>query len=265
MTDDGARSWISAMRNSHDRLVSIVDGLAPGQLTGPSYCDDWTIAEVLSHLGSGAEIFSLMVEAGVTGEDPPGPESFSPIWDAWNSKSPEERAADFKGADEALVEQAESLDAQQLAEFHLSTFGMELDAAGLIGLRLSEDAFHGWDVAVALDPSATLATDATALLIDALPARAGRAGKAEAGPLRVRIQTTGPERSFLLVVDESVSLDQVPEASASDGANDAAKIVLPAEALLRLLAGRLDDGHLPSDLTVTGVTLDTLRAVFPGF
>ena len=264
MADDDARSRISALRNSHDRLVSIIDGLAPDQLTGPSYCKDWTIAQVLSHLGSGAEIFSLMVEAGLDGGDPPGPDSFPPIWDAWNSKSPELQATDLKGADEALVEQIESLDSQQLAKFHLSMFGMEVDAARLIGMRLSEATLHGWDVAVTVDPSAKLAPDATDLLIDVLPALVGRSGRAEAGPMRVKVQTTDPERSFLLVVDESVSLEEVPKASVEKGADDVAKIVLPAEALLRLTAGRLDDGHLPADLTVTGVTLDALRGVFPG-
>ncbi len=276
MAEEDTRNWIKALHKSHDHLVDLLDGMDPGRLTGPSYCDDWTIAHVLSHLGSGAEIFSLMVEAGTKGEDPPGPDIFPPIWDAWNSKSPESQAADLKGADAALVEQIEGLDAQQLDKFHLSMFGMEVDAAMLVGMRLSELTLHTWDFEVVLDPSATLAHDATALLVDVLSARVARSGKAAAGPLEVRIETTAPARSFLLKVDDSVSLDELTgsegrEDGLGDGRGDdrageeTAKVVLPAEALLRLVSGRLDDEHLPADTSVTGVTLDELRTVFPGF
>ena len=242
-----------------------------GALTGPSYCDDWTVAQVLSHLGSGAEIFSLMIEAGLAGEDPPGSEIFSPIWDAWNSKSPDLQAADCKGADEALVEQIESLDPQQLDKFHLSMFGMEVDATLLVGMRLSEHSLHSWDVEVARNPSATLAIDATTLLIDVLSARVARSAKPVGGPMTVRIETTAPSRSFVLRVDDAVSLDEgVGSASGADGGDATAdgapaKLTLPGEALLRLASGRLDDEHLPTGMTLEGVTLEELRGVFPGF
>ena len=72
MAKEDARSWIEALHKSHDHLVALLDGMEPGRLTGPSYCDDWTIAQVLSHLGSGAEIFSLMFEAGVKRRGPTG-------------------------------------------------------------------------------------------------------------------------------------------------------------------------------------------------
>jgi hypothetical protein len=91
-------------------------------------------------------------------------------------------------------------------------------------------------------------------------------------PMTVHIETTSPERFFLLDVDETVSLEGVADHSdreshsgRDDAGGRAAKIVLPAEALLRLVAGRMDDEHLPAVLSVTGVSLDELRAVFPGF
>ena len=58
---------------------------------------------MLSHLGSGAEIFSLVIEAGVTGAEPPTMEEFQPIWDTWNARTPEEQAAQSMAANEALV------------------------------------------------------------------------------------------------------------------------------------------------------------------
>ena len=53
--------WISALRHSHDRLRASVEPLGPDQLTQRSYPSEWTIAQVLSHLGSQAEIFGLIL------------------------------------------------------------------------------------------------------------------------------------------------------------------------------------------------------------
>jgi hypothetical protein len=48
-------------------------------------------------------------------------------------------------------------------------------------------------------------------------------------------------------------------AEAPDG-----QLTIPAEAFIRLLAGRLDPDHTPA-VTATGVGLDRLRRMFPGF
>src|ERR1700724_3377052 len=66
------------------------------------------------------------------------------------------------------AERCEPLDANEQARLHLKMFGMELGAAGLARMRVSEHAVHTWDVVVALDPAATVAPDAVALLIDTL-------------------------------------------------------------------------------------------------
>ena len=76
--------WISALRHSHDRLQAGVEPLGPAQLERRSYASERSIAQVLSHLGSQAEIFGLFLDAGLTGQDPPGREEFVPIWDSWN-------------------------------------------------------------------------------------------------------------------------------------------------------------------------------------
>jgi hypothetical protein len=138
-------------------------------------------------------------------------------------------------------------------------------------MRLSEHSLHSWDVEVARNPSATLATDATTLLIDVLSERVARSAKPVGGPMTVRIETTAPSRSFVLRVDDAVSLDEgvgsaSGDATAADGSDGhPARLTLPGEALLRLASGRLDDGHLPAEMTLEGVTLGELRGVFPGF
>ena len=252
-----ARTWVAALRDSHDRLIATLDKLRPEQLSGPSDCSDWTIAQVLSHLGSGAEIFSLCVEAGLGDGKAPGNEAFPPIWDSWNAKVPTQQEADFKKADSHLIEQFESLDDKQIADFKVSMFGMEFDTVGILSMRLSELSLHSWDIAVAIDSGATVSQAAADLLIDGLESRVARAGKPIGGPIKVRIDTSSPSRTFTLTVGESVSL--VPGGGGNDGA-EIASLQIPAEAFLRLVAGRIDPDHTPAEVKADGVSLDSLHA-----
>src|SRR6266581_2966111 len=198
--------WISALRHSHDRLRASVEPLGPGQLSQRSYPSEWTIAQVLSHLGSQAEIFGLILAAGLAGQEPPGPEEFPPIWDTWNAKDRQAQATDALRADQATLERLESMDAGEREQLHLKLFGMDLDATGFARLRVGEHAVHTWDVLVALDPAATLAPDAVALLIDALEQVAARSAKPDGKQRTVRVSTTDPERQFILTTGDEVTL-----------------------------------------------------------
>jgi len=251
--------WITALRHSQDRLASIVHPLTPDQLRSPSYDTEWSIAQVLSHLGSQAELFMGWLSAAVERAEPPGRESMQPIWDAWNGRSPEEQAADSLEYNERLVRRFEALTDDQLARMHLSLFGMELDAVGLTRLRLAEHALHTWDIDVALDPAAQVAPDSVELLIDALGSIAKRAGKPQGKTFRLQVRTSEPERDILLQMADEVSI-----APWTDGAADG-ELPIPSEAFLRLVCGRLDPGHTPAiDISARNVTLDDLRRVFPG-
>lgn len=258
--------WLDALAGSHDRLCDLVGGLGAEGLRQASYCDDWTVAQVLSHLGSGAEIFQAILDAVVAGEPPPERESFPPIWDRWNAMTPEEQAEGFLSTDGALIENLEHL-GDRLDELEFVMFGsLRLDAAGFLGMRLSEHALHAWDVAVAFDASATVDPDAVALLVDRLPQMASRIGRADAAgderPLEVAIRTTDPARHFTLRVDEAVALAPADAAGATEVAAPAG-LELPAEAFLRLVYGRLDAGHSPS--LEPHRLVDLLRQVFRGF
>lgn len=72
--------WISALRHSHDALRANAEPLDAAALQQPSYASQWSIAQVLSHLGSQAEIFGMFLAAGLAGEEPPGRDAFPPIW-----------------------------------------------------------------------------------------------------------------------------------------------------------------------------------------
>ncbi|HUY98479.1 MAG TPA: maleylpyruvate isomerase family mycothiol-dependent enzyme [Verrucomicrobiae bacterium] len=254
------RIWIAALSRSHARLVSLIDQLTDEQLTGPSYASQWSIAQVLSHLGSGAEISVARLVAAAAGEVATPGESNQAIWDRWNAKSPQEQARDCRRVDEQAVRGLQALDDAQLAAIHVSLAGMELDAAGAIGMRLSEHAIHVWDVAVALDAAAVVSPDAVELLVDRLALMASRIGKPGSARLRLRVHASDPERRWLLAVEDGVRLE-----SDSPGPADG-ELRLPAEAFLRLVYGRMDPQHTPA-LALDGWdgSLDDLRRVFPGF
>jgi uncharacterized protein (TIGR03083 family) len=254
-------AWLAAARASHRRVADLVAPLSDEELAGPSYADEWSIAEVLSHLGSGAEIFSLILAAGLAGRPAPGGEEFQPVWARWNSKPPPAQAHDAIVADAAFLAQLDALDGQQRADWQIELFGGSQDLAGLLRLRLGEHAVHTWDVAVSRDPSATVAPDAVDLLIDVIDSLVSRVAKPADPPIRVLVSTQGPTRQFQLQAT-SGEASLTPHDGAD--ANSDAQLRLPAEALVRLVYGRLDPQHTPP-IDASGIDLDVLRRIFPGF
>lgn len=249
--------WLASARGSQDRLAAQVAALDEADLTAPSYCRDWTIAQVLSHLGSQAEIVSRFLDAGLEGREPPEMETFEAIWALWNARTPAEQGSHSVEANERLVERLEQLDEQQQASFRVPMFGREADLVQLLRMRLGEQAMHAWDVAVARNPAARLHPQEVALLVDGLPAAVARLGKPAGKPAVVAVTTTDPARSYLLHTD-GVRLEPGP------GPHDGS-VELPAEAFLRLAYGRLDQEHGGGEVRLDGVSLEDLRAIFPGF
>ena len=88
MSEPSTDDVLGVLRASHDRLAAAFDELGEEGATRQSYDDDWSVAQVASHLGSGTEIFRHYLDAGAQGGPPPGDEINQPIWDAWNAKSP---------------------------------------------------------------------------------------------------------------------------------------------------------------------------------
>lgn len=260
--DPSVGNWFAAVSHSHQRLVGLVGPMSVEELTGPSYDSEWSVAQVLSHLGSGAEIFTLFVEAGLRGDEAPGMPEFQPVWDRWNAKSPEDQAADALVADRGLLDLIEGMDEDERRGWELSMFGSEQRLADVIRLRLGEHALHTWDVAVIQDPNASLAGDAVELLIDVLDQLVARTGGTSDPPIRLAVSTSGPDRRFLLTADgEGTAL--LPRDDATTSAGDRV-LQLPAEALIRLVYGRLDPTHTPPIGAGAG-DLDALRTLFPGF
>ncbi|HEV7678036.1 MAG TPA: maleylpyruvate isomerase family mycothiol-dependent enzyme [Candidatus Dormibacteraeota bacterium] len=253
---------VPALRASHQRLLAALTPLTAADVTGPSYCTDWTIAQAASHLGSGSEIFAAYVDAGLAQSEAPGGELQHPIWDRWNAKAPMDQVRDAVVADAAFVDKVAALTGAE--PWHLELFGGERGLADIVRMRLSEHTAHTWDIAVAQRPDATLDEQAVALLLDTLPGLSQHAGKPSPPPLRVRVTTSGPAHEFVLDLSETGSRVVEPADAGPDG-TATASLRLPAEAFLRLVFGRLDAAHTPAGVVAEGVDLDRLRAAFPGF
>jgi uncharacterized protein (TIGR03083 family) len=251
-----------ALRSSHERLARNVSAMTSADAEHASYCKDWTVAQVLSHLGSGGEIGLLLFTAALAGEPIPGRDQFEPIWDKWNKRSASEVTDAVVGADRAYLDALESASDDTLESLRVPMMGRELDADALITMRLGEHALHLWDIEVVKDDTSAVQREAVEQLIDRTPANAGRFARGERPSFRgvLELKTTGPDRRFGLDLSgDDVKLAQ--DAPAGEGL-----VELPAESLLRLLYGRLDPSHTPDSVRVSGpVSLDELRRLFPGF
>ena len=255
-----SREALGLLHASHDRLVSALDGLDDDRARAQSYDDEWSVAQVASHLGSSAEIFSLHLEAGLTGSAAAGMETFQPIWDEWNAKEPLRQVRDAATADAAFLERLDGLSPSEAEAWTLDLFGEVRDLANLLRLRISENVLHTWDIEVVSDPAATLPEEPLDIVLGNLPLIARYTGQKRDEPLSVEVRTSSPERALHLDLGPTgAALSPSYDDTAAD-----AELTLPAEAFVRLVYGRLDPDHTPGSVTVTGVDLDELRATFPG-
>jgi uncharacterized protein (TIGR03083 family) len=247
---------LGVLHASVGRLHALTTGLDDPQLSSQSYCDDWSIAQVLSHLGSGAVITRRGLQDVRSGT--PTPEDFNPsVWDEWNAKTPRAQADEALVADQALLQAMESVDEAERAQLTFPMGPLSLGFDEIVGLRLNEHTFHTWDIAVALDDTARLPDDAAALVVDNLALIARFSGKPDGREGTIAIRTTDPGRALAL----RLSADGV-ELAAGD-AGQQPDLELPAEAFCRLLYGRLDPEHTPAFAGDAALLAD-LRKVFPG-
>jgi uncharacterized protein (TIGR03083 family) len=254
----GAEEAITALRRSHDELVELVGGLGTEDLAKLSGSSEWTVAQVLSHLGSAAEIGLNTLETGQADMA-----AAQGVWARWNAMSPTEQASGFVVASEAQVRAFEALDETERAERQVDVgfLPAPVDIEFLAGMRLSEVGLHRWDIDVVSDPAAVVAGYLAPILLKNLPVFARFFARPIGRTGRVALSTSEPALSYVLELTEAGG--SLEEGSADDATTT---VRLPAESLLRLTSGRLAPGHTPASVEVEGeLTLDDLRRVFPGY
>ncbi|HVT70394.1 MAG TPA: maleylpyruvate isomerase family mycothiol-dependent enzyme [Trebonia sp.] len=256
---------ISALRSGFDTLAAVTGGLSDAELAAPSAAAEWDISQVLSHLGSGAEIGEATLRAALDGRPRPETDFARGVWARWDAMGRRERADGFLAANTSLTGLYESLPAtvRQDLRIDLGFVPAPADVATAGRFRLNELTLHSWDVRAALDPAATLAPEAVPLLTPVAAAMLGFIGKPDAlggAESVIEVVTTGPALRLALHLGPAVSVsDDVPPEP--DGT-----LSLPAEAWLRLLTGRLAEPYTPSSVSAAGAAdLGLLRKVFPGF
>lgn len=260
-----ADAFIAALRSGFDGLAGLVSDYSDKQLAGPTGADEWDVSQVLSHLGSGAEIAQKQLHAALDREPSPGMEFFRTVWARYDGASRRERLEWFLTANEALLQVYEALseETRNTLRIDLGFLPAPADVETAAAARLSEFALHSWDVRVGTDPAATIAPEATKRLLPRTELMGASRGKADALDGKravITVTTTDPARELTLRLDEQITIGAgAPEQA--DGT-----LTLPAEAWIRLLAGRLKPPFVPAEIITTGAAdLDLLRRVFPPF
>jgi uncharacterized protein (TIGR03083 family) len=249
---------ITALRSEHDKLTGLVRTLTDDQLALTSGAAEWTVAQALSHLGSGAEIGRAPI-ARAAGETVTA-EDNQTIWARWDASAPRAQAEGFLEHNSRWLDTVEALTPEQRTSLtvDLGFLPEPVPLLTALGMRLNEVANHSWDVRVAFDPEAGVDADSAAVLVDLLTGPLGfmlgfLAKPAElTAPVSVAIPGAG------LVIDDAVTVvDHLESPSATFNG--------PQEAFVRLISGRLKAPY-DKNVTVEGpITLDDLRRVFPGF
>src|SRR5688500_12396356 len=159
---------ITALRAEHDTLAGLVRTLTDHQLAFTSGAAEWTVAQALSHLGSGAEIGRAPV-ARAAGETVAA-EDNQTIWARWDASAPRAQAEGFLEHDGRWLDTVEPLTPEQRSSLtvDLGFLPGPVSLLTALGMRLNEVANHSWDVRVALDPHAGVNADSAAVLVDLL-------------------------------------------------------------------------------------------------
>jgi uncharacterized protein (TIGR03083 family) len=248
---------LAALRSSVLRLRDLASTLTEAELVAPAYPTEWTVADVLSHIGSGATIMARRVDDELAGE--PTPDDFAPsVWDTWNAKSPGAQRDDGLAADEGLLQRLETTPDERRATLQFAMGPLNLDFGSFVGMRLNEHAFHTWDIEVVGNPAAVLPGTVAECVVDNLSLIARFTAKPPGTTRVVVVRTDEPRRGFTL----SLSPDAV--AMEEDGGEGPPDLELSAEAFARLVYGRLDPDHTPASFTGDPGILDELRRTFPG-
>jgi uncharacterized protein (TIGR03086 family) len=164
------------LRPLHRRALEIAGGyvgeIDASDLTNPTPCDQWTLADLLAHMIGQHEGFALAVRAGTAAPSAYAPVPFSrERWDA--SVATILTAFDDAGVDDTAV----------LVELIPSPLPLSL----VVGAQLVDTVVHTWDVALSLgrwyEPPDEL-VPAVVELAELVPDDPDRSGSEAFGPSR---------------------------------------------------------------------------------
>ncbi|MEV6897053.1 maleylpyruvate isomerase N-terminal domain-containing protein [Amycolatopsis sp. NPDC051372] len=247
-------NWLAALDSTSVGLGKIVQELPEEKLALPAFGrpGGWSVGQVLSHLGSAAEICTTLVRRGAEGDlTPPTGDDAKPVWAKWDAMAgPEQRESWFE-ADrthrDLLATVGESIT--------IPYFAGPLSLSEYAGYRLSEQALHGWDIEVVLDREATVRE--SELLWQRIDLIVSRFHDADARK-RLAPRTVTVADGRLEITESELHFTGTKAENRGE-----AQLTGGREAVLRLFYGR---NRPEDDLQTAGdTTLDDLRQLFSGF
>ena len=263
MSVDGALV-IAQLRLSHDRLVRELEAVGEAGLGEQSACTEWSVGRVVAHLGSGAEIAAMTLEAGRAGDQHGvGQDAMQQVWQLYDALDDRAATTRSSSANAALLDALETLTPSELETLQVPFFTGPTPVSVFAAFRLAEHAVHTWDVAVVRDPAAEVQATAAHIILDAVvvPMVGRLAGDPGPGDLAVAVHLGDIDRRLVLEVEPTVSLREPRPGEEHD-----AHLDMSTSAFVRLVYGRLGPGRTPDSVAASEpAVLDRLRQIFPGF
>ncbi|HUZ77261.1 MAG TPA: maleylpyruvate isomerase family mycothiol-dependent enzyme [Chloroflexota bacterium] len=250
----------SAEHREFDRLSAYLEKLDPDGWQEISYCADWPVLRVASHMSSNAVITRGRFATWFKGEAALGREDFMKIWGHFDSLTAQQMVPEFKKAHGDYLALLDTLTDEQ-ANTEVEAFAGKAPAMRYVLARLSETTLHAWDIYVGRDRTAKLPEGAVEALLPIQ--RAATLDKTRIEKLKPRViqfRTTNPASSYVLDLSGDAPV-------LSQGENSAAELSLemPAEQFCRLMYGRDYVPGVKSGVKVLGGSADDQGALFRAF
>lgn len=250
-------------RTEFDRLSQYLAALDASGWVEQSYCTDWPVYSVVSHIGSGARIGALRLRAWLGDGPAVTREVMQGVWATFDSLSPEAMRPAYEAArDEYLTVAEQTSDEAGLQDVDGFAGRRPLFAYQLA--RVWEVACHSWDIYVGRDRSARLHRQAVELLATglehvSLPLDRERGAALNGRPIAFRLNDSGA-RYLLDVTAERPRVQPV-----SSDADAPLVVAGPDEEVVRFLSGRHVVPGTTSDLKIAKGSPQDLAALRRAF
>ena len=236
-------------RHEFERLKTYLKALDANGWIEQSYCTDWLVYQVVSHIGSGSRIGGMRLKAWLGSAAPVTREGMQQVWAHFDALGPADMYSAFSAAvDEYLTVEEAAPDEAGLQEVDGFAGKRPLWAYQLS--RTWELACHSWDVYVPRDRGARLDPEAVAVLAAnlqyvSLPMDRDRAKALTVKPIAFELTDSGAQYALDPTAER-------PRLSADTGGENPLVIRGPDEEVVRFVSGR---GFLPG----AGMSLEVKR------
>jgi len=176
---------VTVIQTESERLQQYLAALPQDAWTKPSACPLWDVRDVVAHLSRAPHAYTGHITRGLQGDT--APPAGTPAPHIWKTHSEEERRQRWRDMGQRTLALRErfgndlvsgfshawdpfprfiaTLSAQDWHQPCYHSFGI-IPVHSLVHAGVFELAIHGWDIRSALEPSAHLAPDALAAILD---------------------------------------------------------------------------------------------------